>query len=355
MTPRQLLAQVEKRGVSPAYLFLGPEAYLRAECRRAILERLVPGGEREDALTRHDLSEVSLAAVLDDARSYSLFVPARLIWVAGAEAALPRGRAAAEDNEDKKAGTAETTGLAEYMKNPAPGVVLVFDCARYELDGEDKAKADRVRKFYSAVTEIVEFSRPDTERAVGIAEELARKNGLKIGAAELSMLAEATGYSAASIATEIEKLKLYAGDRQVTVEDVAALAPQAQSSNIFALVRALGRKDRRGAMEILDTLLRAGEYLPLALAFLATQFRQALAAREAGLRSVPQVMGYFSKQGVPMWPARAEQVVQTMNAFSEPRLREALQNIAEVDRALRDIRPDDRVVLEKFVLGLTAA
>ena len=354
MSPRQLLAQVEKRGVSPAYLFLGPEAYLRAECRRAILDRLVPQGDREGALTRHDLSEVSLVAVLDDARSYSLFTPSRLIWVAGAEIALPRGRASAEDAEENKGGAADAGGLAEYMKDPPPGVVLVFDCARYDLEGEDKAKADRVRKFYSAVSQVVEFSRPDAGEAEAVAGELARRHGLKIGATELSMLVEAAGFSAASIATEIEKLKLYAGDRAVTVDDVAALVPQAQASNIFALVRALGRKDRRGAMETLDALLRAGEYLPLALAFLATQFRQALAAREAGLRSAQQVMGFFSKQGVAMWPARAEQVVQTLNAFSEAGLREALQQIAGADLALRDIRPDDRVVLEKFVLGLTA-
>ena len=44
------------------------------------------------------------------------------------------------------------------------------------------------------------------------------------------------------------------------------------------LVAALGRRDRKRSLEILDTLVRDGEYLPLALAFLATQFRFALAA-----------------------------------------------------------------------------
>ena len=53
---------------------------------------------------------------------------------------------------------------------------------------------------------------------------------------------------------------------------------------IFALVNAMGRRDRTRALQVLDTLARDGEYLPLALAFLSTQFRMALVAREAGLR-----------------------------------------------------------------------
>ena len=118
-------------------------------------------------------------------------------------------------------------------------------------------------------------------------------------------------------------------------------------------MNALGRNDRKKALDLLDVLIREGEYLPLALSFLATQFRQALVAQEAQLRSAGQVQGHFQKLGVPMWPSRAEQVVQTMNGFSAAELRAALKRIARTDIALRDIRPDDRVVLEDLVVNLT--
>ena len=73
--------------------------------------------------------------------------------------------------------------------------------------------------------------------------------------------------------------------------------PDARATTIFALVNALGRRDRARALEILDTLTREGEYLPLALAFLSTQFRMALVAREAGLKSPQQIQGHFSRHG----------------------------------------------------------
>jgi DNA polymerase-3 subunit delta len=163
---------------------------------------------------------------------------------------------------------------------------------------------------------------------------------------------EALGADIARIAVEIEKLSLFAGNRTVTVEDIGALVPDARATTIFALVNAIARRDRVRALEFLDTLTRDGEYLPLALAFLSTQFRLALAAREAGLKSGSQVQSHFTRMGVPMWSSRADQVYQTAAKFSKAQLERAMKSIFEADRGLRDARPDDRVVMEQFILRM---
>jgi DNA polymerase-3 subunit delta len=80
----------------------------------------------------------------------------------------------------------------------------------------------------------------------------------------------------------------------------------------------------------------------------------ALVAREAGLKSAGQIQGHFTRMGVPMWGSRAEQVYQTVSKFSPPQLERALKLISQADRGLRDARPDDRIVMERFVLDLTA-
>ena len=141
--------------------------------------------------------------------------------------------------------------------------------------------------------------------------------------AALDLLVEALGADIARIAVEIEKLSLFAGNRVIGVDDIAALVPDARATTIFALVNALGRRDRARSLGILDTLTREGEYLPLALAFLSTQFRMALVAREAGLKNSQQIQGHFSRLGVPMWGSRAEQVYQTVSKFTKPQLERA--------------------------------
>jgi DNA polymerase III subunit delta len=351
MHPDQFLARLSKNGPEPAYLFLGPEAFERTRCRRALLDAVLPPDERENGFTRHDLDRTPLAAALDDARALSLFASRRVIWLAAAEAAVPRApRGNTEDD-------AETSGasLAAYLKEPTPDVTLVIDCSRYEFEGEDKPRMERVEAFFAAVPAKVEFRPYAPEAARFLAQKLAKEAGIQLGLAELALLLEATGGDASRISMEIEKLWLFAGTaRKITAADIAELVPDAQSTTIFALVAALGRGDRSRALEILDTLSRAGEYMPLALTFLATQFRTALAAREAGVRGAGQIQAHFNKLGGRMWPERARQIEQTMEAFSKERLALAVEKVFETDRGLRDARPDDRIVMEEMILALTA-
>jgi len=356
MSPEQFLARLSKSGPEPAYLFLGPEAFERTRCRRALLDAVLPPDERENGFTRHDLDRTPVAAALDDARALSLFASRRVIWLAAAEAAVPRaarGRANNEDavDEDEAGGAS----LAAYLREPTPDVTLVIDCSRYEFEGEDKPRMERVEAFFAAVPAKVEFRPYAPEAARFLAQKLAKEAGIQLGLAELALLLEATGGDASRISMEIEKLRLFAGTaRKITAGDIAALVPDAQSSTIFALVAALGRGDRARALEILDTLSRAGEYMPLALTFLATQFRTALAAREAGLRGAGQIQAHFTKIGTRMWAERARQIEQTMDAFSKERLALAVEKVFETDRGLRDARPDDRILMEEMVFALTS-
>jgi DNA polymerase-3 subunit delta len=295
--------------------------------------------------------------VIDDARALSLFASDRVILVTGAEGVLPKGKAAVEDPEDDggTGGSGHAELVARYLKDPSPGVVLLFDCDRFDFDGEDKARIDRVRKFYAAIPDVVELRRYAVEDAAAEAEKLARRAGLAIGPDAMALLIESLAADVARIAVEIEKLALYAGPgRSITMDDIAALVPDARATTIFVLVNALGRRDRARALGVLDTLTREGEYLPLALAFLAGQFRTALAAKEAGLKSPQQIVAHFSSKGVPMWGSRAEQVYQTMAKFSKEQLVRGMVLVFEADKGLRSARPDDRIVMERFVLELTA-
>ena len=308
----------------------------------------------EGAITEHDLIEITVAEVLDDARALSLFASERLIWVLNAEAALPRGRSADDDElETGVASGGDAAPLAAYAKDPTPGVTVVFEAMRFDFEGDDKRKQDRVRKFYSAIPNVVELRRYAPQEARGEAENLLRQASIRMDRVALDLLVDALGADIARIAMEIEKLALFAGNRNIGVDDIAALVPDARSATIFALVNALGHRDRVHSLEVLDTLVKEGEYLPLVLAFLSTQFRMALVAREAGLRGSGQIVGHFTRMGMPMWPSRAEQIQQTISKFTQPQLESAVKLLYRADTGLRDARPDDRTIMEQFVVELT--
>jgi DNA polymerase-3 subunit delta len=238
------------------------------------------------------------------------------------------------------------------LREPTPGTTLVFDASRWEFDNDNKAKIEGLTTLLSPVP-VIEFRAFSPENARRLAQDLAKKADLQLGLAELGILIEALGFDAARIAQEIEKLSLFAGTgRRVTAGDIAQLVPDARQTTIFALVNALARNDRTRSLELLDTLVRDGEYLPLVLTFLATQFRLALVAREARLRSAGEIQAHFTKLGMRIWRERAEQVAETMNAFPKAKLELALRAVFTTDVAFRDARPDDRIVMERLILAL---
>lgn len=362
VTPDQFLAQIKSGKVAPAYLFLGPDAWRRDRCRKALLEAWFANAEEmEQGFTRLDLEETSLRDAVDDAMAMSLFATRRVIWVTSAEIALPRGRAAAKEEESEEGGSGEKSpsALETYLKNPSPDVVLILQCSRYSFDGDDKAKLERVSKYYGVITNQVEFPHPTNEEAFRLAQSLAKAAGISFAGEALDLLLEAVGNNATRLATEIEKLALLAkggaaGEGRVTLEMVQNMVPDARQTTIFALVAAMGRRDRVGSLELLDTLVREGEYLPLSLSFLAGQFRLALTAKEARLSGSFPIQQHFQRMGVPMWKSKADQIAQTAQAFSVGQLRSAMQQLFQADRGLRDIRVDDRTVMERLILHLTA-
>ncbi len=356
MTPEQFLSKLAKQDPAPAYLFLGQEGYQRQVCKAALLERVLPGDAKADGLTAVDLYDTTLANVLDDARSMSLFSNERVIWVSSAELALPRRLTASSDDDDDGAAASPAHVLDQYLSSPTPQTVIVFECSRYDFSGDDRPKLERVQKFYSKLPAVVEFRHYTPESSRFLAQELAKKHDLKIAGTELAALLDAVGGDATRLASEIEKLALFVGnDRKVTAEDLRTLVPNAAQTTIFALVNALAKGDRAGALGSLDILVREGEYLPLALTFLSTQFRLALAAKEAKVASAQQASVFFSKIGVRMWRDRAEQVMATASAFSRDQLSRALAIIYETDKKFREGFRDDRVIMETLVFALTNA
>jgi len=360
MTPAQFLARVKKKDIPPVILFLGQEGYNRRRCRDAVVAALALEPEQID------MAESSLAAVVDDARAMSLFASERLIFAKAAETAMPRVSratvASSEEDDDlddepsAPAGRAAAAGeealLAAYAKDPTPGVTLIFESVRWDFDGDDKTKTERVRKFYGAIPEVVEFRRFTPEDARTELGHLAREMKITLDPAASEALVEALAADMGRIAVELEKLRLYG--KPVTAETLTLLVPDARQSTIFALVNALGRRDRARSLDALDALVREGEYLPLALTFLAGQFRMAIVAREANLRGASQVQSHFQRQGVPMWGSRAEQVWLTASKFTPTQLERGLKLIFEADRDLRSARPDDRTIVENFVVRLCA-
>lgn len=333
---------------APGILLLGPEMFFRDRCRKAIkLAILGDAPADEDSYVDVDLKEQSIARLLDETRSLSLFASSRLVVGRNAEGALPRGRG--------KAANDPAEAIKTYFQNPTPGVTVVIECTRFDpSERDEKAKLERVAKLFAAVPQVVELDRLRASDALKGCVLLANKMELDIDQDALAELVEMLGADMARLENELHKLKLYRPDGPVRRQDLELMTPEARQSGAFELTDALARKDRGRALELVDALSKSGAYWPMQITMLASLFRQALAVKEIGGSNPRSLTSELSRRGVRIWPSRAQQLAGMAAQFSQKGLREALLALFEADRDLRRVRPDDRLILEQLVLRLTA-
>lgn len=348
LKPVDLIKSLRKGGQpAPGYLFLGAEPFYRSRCKLAVREAALGSEPDETAAVEVDLGERPLSDLIDEARTQSLFVSERLIVGRGAEHALPRTTG--------KAAMAQQQMVQDYFKDPEPGTVLVIEATRYDSrDRDEKRKIERVTKFFQSVPVHVELNALTPDQAQFVGKHLAKQLGVGIEPKVLASLVDMLGADAFRIENELQKLSLYAGkDATVTAADLDALVPEARQSGIFEFSQALAARDRARALLLLDTMSRAGMYWPLQLNLIAGLFRQALAAKELGLKGSRQIGSELKAFGLSVWPDRARQVEGIVSRFRLEELREALIAIYEADKRLRSAVPDDRVAVEMLVMQLT--
>lgn len=348
LKPVDLIKTLRKGGQpAPGYLFLGAEPFYRSRCKQAVRDAVLGSDPDETAAVEVDLGERALSDLIDEARTQSLFVSERLIVGRGAEHAVPRttGRAA----------KAEQQMVQDYFQDPEPGTVVVIEATRYDSrDRDEKRKIERVGKFFGSVPVHVELHPLSAAEAQFVGKHLAKQLGVGIDPKVLASLVDMLGSDAFRIENELQKLSLYAGkDAAVTAADLDALVPEARQSGIFEFSQALAARDRARALLLLDTMSREGMYWPLQLNLIAGLFRQALAAKELGIRKAGQIGTQFKSFGLSVWSERARQIEGIVSRFRLDELRVALIAIYEADKRLRSAVPDDRVAVEMLVMQLT--
>src|SRR5262249_6660701 len=99
-------------------------------------------------------------------------------------------------------------------------------------------------------------------------------SGGTIQADAASLLAELRGTDTMRLRAEIEKLRLYAGSRAITTEDVLSLVAAGEAPTAWALVDAVADGDARRAVGAVGRLLDEGEAAPAIVGALASRLRQ---------------------------------------------------------------------------------
>jgi DNA polymerase-3 subunit delta len=347
-------SEIEGRKLRPAYVWVGDEAFFRKRCRDAVIKHLVPAEMREFGVYEFDLLETSLAEVLNRARTPSLMAPFQVFFVRGVKQLYGRG-----SHEE------EFEAIEAYVRDPNPAALLIFiadhisipaDARRMEM--ADRDRFERLRETLGEYCGIVELARVEEGDAARWVLDTASAQGVKVEADAARELVDALGADMMMIASELEKLILYAGERKrITLGEVEAMILAAKQRSLYELTDAISAKDRKRALEILDAILSTADGEDAAIGhlfMLAKTFRQMLVILEKNVRD-SRAIWQALWQGFRVPPFAAEDVIRQARRYKSRReITQALRLIAKADLALRSNPPSKRVVLENLVLELAS-
>ena len=227
------------------------------------------------------------------------------------------------------------------------------------MDMQDKDRYERIRETlgdWCGMVELVRVEESDAMRWL-VAEAEKRGSALEVDAAR--ELADALGADLMLMASELEKLVLFVGERRrITLGDVETMVLGAKQRSLYELTDAISAKDRPRALALLQGLLNAsdgGEESAIGhLYMLARTFRQMLVILEKNVRD-SRAIWQALWQGFRMPPFAAEDLIRQARRYKSRRdLTRALRLIARADLELRSSPPDKRLVLERLVLALAS-
>jgi len=340
VSPQELLARLAKGKPIPGILLVGGDRYLRDMCRAKLVDTYVAEGTRDWGVRKFSADDDDVSTVLGQAQTMPMLAPRQVIFVSEVEAWERLG----DDSRD-----ALVKQISEYLDNPAPFTVLVFEAAA--LDQRMRLAKMFAEKTVTVSVELAADAGDRARLAVPLSLEMAKELGANLEPDAAEELCDILNGELASIRTELEKLSAYVGDRKIiTRADVDLLVISARKYEVWDLTDMLAARQPAQALEFLDSLLREGEAAPALLGALAWMYRKLLEAQELPAGAT----GWQVTSRLKMRPGAAELAMRQSRKFPKSQLTSGLAALYEADSRLKSGGASQRAVMEFLVTQLAS-
>jgi len=216
---------------------------------------------------------------------------------------------------------------------------------------DSRLKSTKLLKKYAEVREFSTIPPWKTELLVKRSQQVAKEIGVKLTASAAQLLAEAVGNDTRRLYNEVEKLKVYTGDREkaLDTDEVASLV-SANTQNSLQLANAIRDRDIPLALGLVSDLIDRNEPALRISATLVGQFRTWLwvklmvEARERDDRAIAAAAEVGN-------PKRIYFLKQEVRSLSLKRLQQMMALLLELEADLKS-GADEKQALQTKVIEM---
>lgn len=362
-------------GEATAYMFFGSDEGAAGSAALKKYTELTAGGDGwgdemidGSAATADEAVDI-INRTVSGLQMFNMFGGRKVIWLKGANflADTPSGARSEAVQEAME-------GLVGALENLPAETFFVMSCM----------EVDKRRSFFKKlgnVAEVKEFTKIDISKpgweseVAALTIRMAKPHGLSFDNNALDLFVQRVNESTRQIANELAKLNVYLGPerRRVTQEDVDLMVAVSRNGVIFEISRAIEQSNCRLAVRLINEQLEHGEQaVAIMRAAIVPTVRNRFCARllidsfgvdTSNYRSFESALNKLLPMDRKMLPLKKDGTPNAYALFNAARtcgkltLRKArkdLQACATADRQLVSTQLDDRDILHKLIVSLTA-
>lgn len=257
---QNFIEHISSEEIQPAYIFRGDQLHLMEEAVSHIrLKILGPSDEMNYIFFYGDT--VTAEEIIGNAATVPMFSNKKLIVVKNAD----------------KLKAKELSAIEDYLNNPSQSATLILIFS----DGKaPKIKKKKIPTYNFSI---------EKGNTVSVVREEAKKLGLLISPRAAQTLISLVGEDLKELHNELVKLSLYRTDSNtIESEDVEKHTRKSQFGDVFTLINAISKKNKREAQKALLDLEQQGEEPLSVLSRLIWRFRLIWKAKELADNKTPK-------------------------------------------------------------------
>ena len=325
---RDIRKDVKLRDFAPVYLIFGEEAYIRKNYRNQLVKALTAPGDSLN-YSVFSGSETDPSEVVSLAMTMPFMAEKRVILVK-------------DSNFFKK--TADD--IADYLENPSPDTVLIFD----ESAVDKKTRTYKAAKKAGFDTEALSLKGKKLEEWIAAN---FKRNGKLIREETVKLLVDRVGGDLSVLDSEIKKLSAYASDRDsVTSDDVLLMVPRSPSYNVYQMIEAIGNKKVNLAVGIYYDMMVEKQNAYGVFSLLCSHFRRMLTVSDmkeqgADLQEISAALGLADWQ--------VNKYLTQSRRFTRQKMIKAIDECVRAPREIFQGKILEDAAMELLIIGIASA
>jgi DNA polymerase III subunit delta len=327
MTRTELDRSLRENRISPLYLLVGIETYLRDSAADAITDAAL-----NETLLR-EFNQTSFSLITKNARE---------AIAAAEQLPMMSGRRVVRISDFGKLREADEDALISYVLRPNETSVVIFVAA----------DLDKRRKLTKALLDnsvVIDF--PALSYSEAKAWLRTRLKELKTAADDqaLSELLDLVGTDVQTLNSELDKLTAATIDsKRITRDTVEELTGRTRELSNFDLGDHIVARNRKRALEVLHRLLEGGTPPVMLIGLLASNYHRLALAKDVLLRGSKEDVYRL----VPMPAFKRNAFMSALQQLDAKRITRDIQLIAAADLAIKTSQATPRLQLELLVCEL---